>query len=282
MPKHQQSDRTSQRSVEMDTGRGTVHVPVDSLGRMRYRANIVERSIDKRDDGSIGFQGHAAVFNQRTWIGGKTWGWWETIAERAFAKTIQEADVRFLINHDPNLILARNRANTLTLSEDEIGLRTIADMAPVSYAQDIAVSLERGDVSQMSFAFEPMEYRWEELEDGNDHFIITELRLADVSIVTYPAYETTDAGLRAAGFDIMCRSLGIDADLAQNILEATRDDDVDDALLERLRAARTAPEVDEQAERDALATSDQPIEITGPLPASLRMLSQRMSNLEGN
>ena len=277
MPQQLTHERPLGRSVEMDTGRRTVSVPVDSLGRMRYRANLVERSVAKRDDGSIGFKGHAAVFNQRTWIGGRSWGWWETIAPRAFAKTIGEADVRFLINHDPNLILGRNRANTLTLSEDEVGLHVLADMANVSYAQDIAVSLERGDVSQMSFAFEPLAYRWEGAEDGNDHFIITELRLADVSIVTYPAYETTDAGLRAAGFDVLCRSLAIDDDLARSVLEATRDDEVDSTLIEKLQAARQAPAVDEQTER---SVTDQPTEFTGAHPSALRMLSQRTTDLD--
>jgi hypothetical protein len=80
-----------------------------------------------------------------------------------------------------------------------------------SYVADLVVSLERGDISQMSFAFEPIAWRFEEAEDGKDHYVLTELRLWDVAVVTYPAYEDTDAGLRSAGFEALTRSLGLDA-----------------------------------------------------------------------
>jgi phage head maturation protease len=69
--------------------------------------------------------GHAAVFNQWTtiseWYGD---GWDESVAPGAFRKTIKEADIRALWNHDPNIILGRNKAGTLKLSEDETGLLT--------------------------------------------------------------------------------------------------------------------------------------------------------------
>src|SRR5690606_11377800 len=81
--------------------------PVDALGRVRWRSTLDTRAVDRREDGEpIGFKGHAAVFNSRTWIGSKSWGFWEQIDPRAFRKTLNEADVRFLINHDPNLLLA--------------------------------------------------------------------------------------------------------------------------------------------------------------------------------
>jgi hypothetical protein len=82
-------------------------------------------------------------------------------------------------------------------------------MAPTSYARDLALLLERGDISQMSFAFDPITWTRESLSDGSVLVTITELRLFDVSVVTYPAYEETDAGLRAAAFDALCRSNGL-------------------------------------------------------------------------
>lgn len=182
-------------------------VPIDAFGRHRFRATIDKRSVTA-DDGVLRFKGHAAVFNSRTRIGSPSWGFYEEIAPGSFSKTIGEADVRFLINHDPNLLLARNKAGTLRLAEDEVGLFVDAEMAPTSYAQDLAITLERGDCSQMSFAFDPIIEEYVRLADGEDLYIVKECRLWDVSAVTYPAYEDTDAAMRAAAFEQVCRESG--------------------------------------------------------------------------
>jgi len=227
--------------------------PVDALGRVRWRSNIDARSIERNVDlGTIGFNGHAAVFNTRTWIGSRDYGFWEQIDPSAFNKTLADgADVRFLINHNPDLLLARTReANTLRLSVDERGLVADADMAPTSYAADLAVLLERGDVTQMSFAFEPVAWRTETAEDGKQLITLTEVRLWDVSAVTYPAYEQTDAGLRGVAFDVLTRSLGFDDDQVTALLRSV--------------AAGEAPEI--VVDRPAETTGDeesQPAETTG-------------------
>lgn len=243
--------QTERRFRSVDTGRREVEVPLDSLGRERFRANIDSRSVERREDGGpIGFKGHAAVFNKPTWIGPKRFGFREQVSPGAFAKTIKEADVRFLINHDPNFLLARNTAGTLTLSEDKNGLKTVADMAPVSYAQDLAILLERGDISQMSFAFEVVKDSWEIDDDENELRTLLELKLHDVSVVTYPAYEETDAALRDAAFDALCQSIGLD-DSARSLLLRALTDEAD--VVPLLRAA------------PALAPTDpnQPAETTG-------------------
>lgn len=197
----------------LDTGHRKVEHPVDGLGRVRWRAELGSRAITRAASESdpIGFKGHAAVFGKRAWIGGKQWGWWEEVAADAFAKTLKEADVRFLINHDPNLILARNKAGTLRLAEDKVGLAVDADMAPTTYGRDLAISLERGDITQMSFAFDVIGYRVGEAEDGKELVTLTELRLYDVAAVTYPAYAETDASLRSAAFGEICDRLQLTA-----------------------------------------------------------------------
>ncbi len=88
-----------------------------------------------------------------------------------------------------------------------------ADLAPTTYGRDLAVSLERGDITQMSFAFEPIAWKREVIEeDGEERSLITltEVRLYDVAAVTYPAYEDTDAGLRAGAFGELARAAGIE------------------------------------------------------------------------
>lgn len=204
---------TTERRRTFRGGERELEAPVDSLGRMRHRVVLDQRTLTRAegDENTASFRGHAAVFGKRTLIGGKRWGFWEQIERGAFGKTIGEADVRFLINHDPNLLLARNKAGTLTLAEDDTGLVTEAEVdTRQSYTSDVVIALERGDISQMSFAFEPIGWRIEELDDGKLLYTLTEVRLWDVSVVTYPAYEETDAGLRALGFEALTRSLGLD------------------------------------------------------------------------
>lgn len=252
--------------------------PVDALGRMRHRAVLDSRQITRAvgDEPTVAFHGHAAVFNKRTLIGSKRWGFWEQIANGSFAKTIQEADVRFLVNHDPSMLLARNKAGTMSLSEDDTGLVTDAPSLDLrqSYTNDFAIALERGDISQMSFAFEPIEWRLEELDDGKMLVTLTEVRLWDVSIVTYPAYEDTDAGLRSLGFDALTRSLGLDP---VAVLERLESDDLAAYVSEQIDRGATSGDTNEPGPAETTRDSDgRPAETTAPTSATaLRHLAMR-------
>ena len=114
-------------------------------------------------------------------------GFKEIIAPGAFDDVLGD-DVRALINHDGNLILARTTSGTLQLSTDEMGLRYEFTIPETSYGKDLAVSMERGDITQSSFAFTVSDDSWETI-DGEDVRTITKVaRLFDVSPVTYPAY----------------------------------------------------------------------------------------------
>lgn len=189
-------------------GTGVFAAPVKSrLGRVRdtirqtLDANGAERrwaAVDRaevravREDGSFDFEGHAAVFDQFS----EDLGFREIIKRGAF-KDVLTDDVRFLFNHDPNLVLARTTSGTLELSEDPKGLLAKADVAPTSYAQDIRLLLDRGDISQMSFGFIVAEDDWVETDDEIVRTISKFAELFDVSVVTYPAYPQTDAQARA-------------------------------------------------------------------------------------
>jgi HK97 family phage prohead protease len=139
-------------------------------------------------------RGHAAVFNSPSEDLG---GFIEVIHPGAFKKTIQEADVRALQNHDPNRVLGRRRAGTLSLEEDDRGLRFEIDPPAATWAEDLIVSMDRGDVDQCSFGFEPVRQEWETLEGGGLRRHLWEVRLFDVSVVTFPAYPETSAEVRA-------------------------------------------------------------------------------------
>jgi hypothetical protein len=121
------------------------------------------------------------------------------VAPGAFTRAVTEDDVRFLFNHDEDTVMARTSSGTLVLAEDRHGLRVDAELDP--HDPDVArlvPKMERGDVSQMSFAFTVSKESSEILPDGHELRTIEDVRpLWDVSAVTWPAYEGTDANLRA-------------------------------------------------------------------------------------
>jgi len=114
----------------------------------------------------------------------------------AFKEAVKNDDVRALMNHDPNMLLARS-GNGLTLKDDETGLfyEFPIDENDPDHLR-VAAKLERGDMSGSSFGFEVLERRWIEFKDYDVLEIIT-VRLYDVSPCTFPAYEGTSVGIRS-------------------------------------------------------------------------------------
>lgn len=147
----------------------------------------------REDATGIHVTGYAAVFNQEADIG----GWFrEVIAPGAFKAAIGRDDVVFLINHE-GLPLARTRSGTLTLIEDDHGLKIDTMLDPEDPdVKAIVGKMKRGDLDKMSFAFMPSRQEWDETVDPPRRTIM-EASLYDVSIVTTPAYDGTEIGLRS-------------------------------------------------------------------------------------
>lgn len=163
------------------------------------RAFVAELKIETRGEGDNAapmIVGHAAVFNQ---LSEDLGGFREQISPGAFRDAIQKDDVRALFNHDPNLILGRNRSKTLRMAEDQTGLLIEIDPPDTQVGRDLMVSLKRGDITQMSFGFRvlPDGQEWSEDEDGNVIRTLKKVSLFDVSPVTYPAYPQTDVAARS-------------------------------------------------------------------------------------
>jgi hypothetical protein len=150
--------------------------------------------VEVRAEGqTIKVSGYAAVFNERANIGGM---FEEQIAPGAFKAAIGRDDVVFLVNHE-GLPLARTRSGTLTLKEDERGLYMESELDPEDPdVLAIVPKMKRGDLDKMSFAFFPSVQEWDESGDLPLR-TIREASLADVSIVTNPAYSGTEIGLRS-------------------------------------------------------------------------------------
>jgi HK97 family phage prohead protease len=137
-------------------------------------------------------EGYAAVFNV---LSEDLGGWRERIAPGAFARSIADNDVRALWDHDSKYVLGRNRAGTLELAEDERGLSVAIEPPATTWADDLAASMKRGDVNQMSFGFYTRVDEWLE-EDGLLVRVLRDVDLFDVSVVTFPAYPQTSAEAR--------------------------------------------------------------------------------------
>ena len=135
--------------------------------------------------------GYGAVFNSES---NDLGGFREYIAPGAFDGRLED-DVRFLVNHDANLILARTTNGTLRLSVDEKGLRYEADMPNTSTARDLMELLKNGTISQSSFAFTVEEDSWEVKDGMNIRTIDKVSQLYDVSSVTYPAYNSASSSV---------------------------------------------------------------------------------------
>ena len=142
-------------------------------------------------DGKRFISGYAAKFNQMS----SDLGFFrEVIRPGAFTRTLKSADVRMLINHDPNLILGRNKSGTLSLSEDETGLKFRCELPDTTYAKDLRESISRGDISQCSFGFTVNRQAWIDDKEEEDGLVreLLDVDLFDTSAVTFPAYPDTE------------------------------------------------------------------------------------------
>ena len=138
--------------------------------------------------------GYFAVFNQPT----ELWpGCIEQIAPGAFASSLN-GDVRALVDHDTRLVIGRTVAGTLSLREDDIGLYgEIKINEHDSDAMNLYARVQRGDVSQCSFGFDIVAEDYVMSPDGQTcTWTIRDLKLWEVSVVTFPAYDATSVSAR--------------------------------------------------------------------------------------
>lgn len=227
-----------------------------SLSQARVEVRADEDGANPR------FGGHAAVFNSRTAIGNPlTWGFYEEIASGAFSKTLAEGDARFLIDHDPYYVVARASADSLDLAQDKIGLRVDAALdTQLSYVNDLVANLRNKNITGMSFGFYVVKDEWNEEEvetsDGQSATVeirtIREVKLIEVSAVTFPAYEDTDAGLRSLVVPALRRRGDSDAIARRAKFRPELTQLLDDVTAEPAETTRhddvTPPEADQPVE----------------------------------
>jgi len=145
------------------------------------------------DGNGVRVVGYASTYDTPYPIygGPEAGGFNESIKAGAFDKSVREKDdVRFLVNHE-GVPLARTKSGTMTLEADDMGLLVDATLDPTSpIVASLRSAMDRGDMDQMSFAFQVTKQVWSP-DYAERH--ITEVRLFDVSVVTYPANDQTMA-----------------------------------------------------------------------------------------
>nr|DAI11031.1 MAG TPA: prohead serine protease [Caudoviricetes sp.] len=146
------------------------------------------------ETGDMYISGYFSVFNSNyeIWAGGS-----ESIDPAAFDETLEE-DIRCLIDHKSRLVLGRNTAGTLELRTDDTGLWGEVKINPKDQdAVNLYERVKRGDVNQCSIGFDILEEEFtENKETGAVHWTIKKVKLYEVSVVTFPAYEDTGVSAR--------------------------------------------------------------------------------------
>lgn len=155
-------------------------------------SDIITRSED--DEKKI-IEGHAAVFEKTTDIG----GFFYEVIERGAFDNCDLSDVALFINHDDNEIpLARSKNgihSTMQLNIDEVGLfiRAELDIENNKNAASLYSAIARRDIDGMSFAFLIDEESWENLDTSMPTRRIKKIsKVFEVSAVNNPAYDDTE------------------------------------------------------------------------------------------
>ena len=143
--------------------------------------------------------GRPIVFGERTDL-----GWYDEIIERGALDTTDLKDVRFLVNHNVDMIpLARSRNNTdnstmqMSVDADGMAIRVDLDTEKNADARSLYSAVGRGDISGMSFMFNVDADAWDDIDsDHPTRHIRSIARVMEVSAVTFPAYSATSIQTR--------------------------------------------------------------------------------------
>lgn len=151
----------------------------------------------REENGERRIEGYFAVFDgtYEMWPGAT-----ESIDPHAFDDALSD-DVRVLIDHDTRLVLGRTSAGTAQLRVDEHGLWGSVLINPDDTdAMNAYARNKRGDVNQASFGFDILEEDTEYRQDGTVHWTVKKVKLYEVSLCTFPAYQDTELQARKADY----------------------------------------------------------------------------------
>ena len=225
----------------------------EALSKLETRVFQVEDFEVREDADGMHLEGYAALFNSRSEnLGGFT----ETIQPGAFRASLKSRnDIKLLWNHDSGAVLGSTRAGTLTLIEDEKGLRVSATLPNTTHGRDAKELISRGDVSAFSFGFSMPARGGDEWNSDGTERVLKSVRLHEVSLVAFPAYPATAGTATVRGLQRVAERASVDADaLADALLKLEEGSDLsqdDRALIEKVmdelapKLQELEPEIDQ-------------------------------------
>jgi len=186
------------------------------MNKKEIRAFNFEVRADQSEENGNFLSGNPIVYEARTDL-----GWCDEIIHKGALDGADLKDVRFLINHNTDMIpLARSRNNNenstmqMTVTDSGMDIRVNLDTENNAEAKSLYSAVERGDLDGMSFMFTVDEDRWEDIESDHPTRTIVKFgKVFEVSAVTFPAYEQTS---------ITARGLSEALDSAKESLENER------------------------------------------------------------
>ena len=170
-------------------------IPMGKSKELRYtRAH--ELRVDVGNDGSRTLSGVAVVYNSPSVDLG---GFKELVSPGSLTSTLKNSDVKMYRDHNPTMLLGREKSGTLTLRDSPTGLNFTCKLPNTSTGADVAESVQRGDLDGMSFGFNVAGNgdSWD--KDGNGLVTRTlhKIDLAEVSVVSSPAYPAASVSIRS-------------------------------------------------------------------------------------
>ncbi len=143
--------------------------------------------------------GRPIVYDQATDL-----GWCDEIIESGALDDADLKDVRFLINHNTDMIpLARSRNNNenstmqMVVDADGMQIRVDLDTENNAEAKSLYSAVERGDIDGMSFMFTTDGEKWDDIDSDHPTRTVTKIgKVFEVSACTWPAYEQTSITAR--------------------------------------------------------------------------------------
>lgn len=188
-----------------------------AMDKKEIRAFEFEVRAEQNEERGNFLTGQPIVYDERTDL-----GWYDEIIDDGALDDTDLRDVRFLVNHNTDMIpLARSRNNNVNSTMQlevkpgsGMGIRVDLDTENNAEAKGLYSAVERGDITGMSFMFAVGEDRWEDIDtDHPTRHILRISKVYEVSAVTFPAYEATS---------IQARGLSEALESAKESLESVR------------------------------------------------------------
>ena len=192
--------------------------------------------VECRDDGVYKIGGYVNVTERESELlySGKRGKWFnEVVKQGAFTRSLQSGKkIPLLLEHDYDKVLADNMTNTLTLTEDQIGLRFDAEIRD----KEVYEKVKNKQINNCSFGFLPIDQEFENVTNLREKRYLKDLELLEISLVENPAY---------AGSLVEVRNLN---EQEQRALEEAEEKDNDSNVEETNEVHESVEETTEEVE----------------------------------